>query len=110
MAPSETSMHSGTIRAARRLTVFGGLPIGGWGSACPWPCGRADPFLPRVQTDACQNITFPQLRLRAVIITKFNIWNCDRALSDVRRENHFSFSQFRRFEHLLLLRSGDGGV
>ena len=54
-------------RTARRLVVSGVcllrgevyLPHGIVGSKTPHPCE---------QTDACENITFPQLRLRAEII------------------------------------------
>ena len=39
----------------------------------PWHCGKADPLqragpFPREQTNTCENITFPILRMRAVII------------------------------------------
>ena len=39
------------------------LPKGGGGQTPPTPCG---------QTHACENITFPQLRLRAATISDSN--------------------------------------
>ena len=41
------------------------LPSGRGGSAPPWHCKKAGP---REQADSCENITFPQPRLRAVKI------------------------------------------
>ena len=52
----QTRMHSS--RMPSRGSAFWG------GSAFPWHCGNADP--PCEQTDACENITLPTLRMRAV--------------------------------------------
>ena len=73
-------MHSSRIRTARRLTVSqdrlafwgwgegllpskAGLPLGVCLTTMPW--GRQTPVL--WTEDSCETITFPQLRLRAVI-------------------------------------------
>ena len=51
-------MHSSRMRTARSLPYGGGLP-------------DRDPPVNRI-TDKCKNITFPQLRLRAVKIAFSN--------------------------------------
>ena len=72
------------MRTARLSTVSGGvcllgvaLPKGGWstcrgGLPVPWNCGKAD--LPREEIDACEYITFSQLRLQEFRICIFRIF------------------------------------
>ena len=88
----KTSMPSSRMRTARRLTVRWvqeGLPLEGdlpseervgvcllgRGMPTPWHSGKTDPPVDRM-TDACENTTFPQLRLRAVTISLARQYQC----------------------------------
>ena len=65
-------MHSNRMHTARLLTISRSIHIE-WGLLTYRPVhlrhGIVGRQTPRKQTDACENITFPKLRLRAVIRT-----------------------------------------
>ena len=91
----KTRMHSRRMRTARSSSRPGGLHQAPPGPGTPSP-GRgipqdqtpSGPGTPQYQappmntiTDTCKNITFPQLRLRAVTIHRKSKFNCGITLN-----------------------------